>query len=79
MFLSYHGYKTQCSHCSALFNLQAYPLSGFFVPDSLSVPIIPYGVSDLQPIYSLTAKKLPDSGSSINEECPGSGLPGQLL
>ena len=45
MFLSYHGYKTQCSHCSALFNLQAYPLSGFFVPDSLSVPIIPCSLS----------------------------------
>ena len=45
MFLSYHGYKTQCSHYSALFNLQAYPLSGFFVPDSLSVPIIPCSFS----------------------------------
>ena len=31
MFLSYHGYKTQCSHHSASFNLQAYPLSGFIL------------------------------------------------
>ena len=87
MFLSYHGYKTQCLHYSASFNIQAYPLSGFillflsrsmkcfyhtmdirlnvritqpcsisrhalslnssciFVPDSLSVPIIPCSLS----------------------------------
>ena len=84
MFLSYHEYKTQCLHYSALFNIQAYPLSGFillflarsmkcfyhtmdirlnvritqsrsisrlilslnfFVPDSLSVPIIPCSLS----------------------------------
>ena len=31
MFLSYHGYKTQCSHCSALFNLQACPLAEFIL------------------------------------------------
>ena len=31
MFLSYHGYKTQCSHYSVSFNIQAYPLSGFIL------------------------------------------------
>ena len=31
MFLSYYGYKTQYLHYSALFNIQAYPLSGFIL------------------------------------------------
>ena len=48
MFLSYHGYKTQCSHHSASFNLRhilSLDSSCIFVPDSLSVPIIPCSLS----------------------------------